>query len=186
MLTLAQKVMASLTPAIAAMARALDGGHDLIHAEALSFELAEWMPRPEAQTAVKGMCAEANATDTSLFNLQHSAFRTSAGRTVWPPPARGNRQRKPSPLQRAYTATDHRKGYGERHPANLAGLCQNTSSRRLPSVRRIEHLVTFPRSLGCRQVVVATAAEVPDPVSGRSIVLDDDVWRQAGHPVCLN
>jgi 3-carboxy-cis,cis-muconate cycloisomerase len=69
MLSLAQEVLAGLTPAGSAMARALDDGHGLIHAEALSFALAEWMPRPEAQAIVKEMCAEAITTGTPLLTL---------------------------------------------------------------------------------------------------------------------
>ena len=74
MLTLAQDVVASLTPAGPAMARALDEGHGLIHAEAISFALAELMPRPEAQAVVKEMCAEATATGTSLLTLAANRF----------------------------------------------------------------------------------------------------------------
>ena len=79
MLSLAQEVMASLTPARSAMARALEEGHGLIHAEALSFALAEWMPRPEAQAVVKGMCAEAIATDTPLLTLAAQRFPQIGG-----------------------------------------------------------------------------------------------------------
>ena len=69
MLSLAQKVLAELTPETSAMTQALDEGHGLIHAEALSFALAEWMPRPEAQAVVKEMCGEATATNTQLLTL---------------------------------------------------------------------------------------------------------------------
>lgn len=51
------------------MAQALADGLDTIHAEALSFALAAHMPRPEAQAAVKTLCAEAVATGTPLRRL---------------------------------------------------------------------------------------------------------------------
>ena len=47
---------AGLQPKPQAMAAALAAGQGLIHAEALSFRLAETMPRPEAQAAVKALC----------------------------------------------------------------------------------------------------------------------------------
>ncbi|MBH0236484.1 lyase family protein [Methylobrevis albus] len=80
MLTLADEIAASLVPDAAAMARALGAGQGLIHAEALSFALAEMMPRPQAQAAVKAMCAEATATATPLLEI---AARHHPG-TDWP------------------------------------------------------------------------------------------------------
>lgn len=74
MLTLAQDLMATLTPVNAAMARALEEGNGLIHAEALSFALAERMPRPDAQALVKQMCAEATASGTPLLILAAQRF----------------------------------------------------------------------------------------------------------------
>ena len=58
-----------LGPQPSAMASALDGGLDMIHAEAMSFALAETLPRPEAQAAVKRLCREALETDTPLRAL---------------------------------------------------------------------------------------------------------------------
>lgn len=74
MLSLAQDIIGNLTPEEAAMARALDDGQGLIYAEALSFALVELMPRPEAQAAVKDMCALATATGTPLLTLAAQHF----------------------------------------------------------------------------------------------------------------
>lgn len=63
--TLAQ----GISPVPQAMARALDEGLDMIHAEAMSFALAEHLPRPEAQAAVKALCREALDTQTPLSAL---------------------------------------------------------------------------------------------------------------------
>ncbi|MEX0368313.1 MAG: adenylosuccinate lyase family protein [Ruegeria sp.] len=49
-----------------AMQAALDSHLGMIHAEALSFALAQHMPRPEAQAATKSLCREANETSTPL------------------------------------------------------------------------------------------------------------------------
>ncbi|EDZ47677.1 3-carboxy-cis,cis-muconate cycloisomerase [Rhodobacterales bacterium Y4I] len=60
---------AGLAPDPEAMAAALSCGLGMIHAEALSFALAEQMPRPEAQAAVKALCREAQASQTPLREL---------------------------------------------------------------------------------------------------------------------
>lgn len=49
-------------------------GLGLIHAEALSFALAEIMPRPEAQTATKALCKEAQETGVTLGKLALKAY----------------------------------------------------------------------------------------------------------------
>ena len=49
----------AMSPDPEAMARGLSQGHGLIFAEALSFALTDRMPRPQAQAAVKALCAEA-------------------------------------------------------------------------------------------------------------------------------
>ncbi|TGD43833.1 hypothetical protein EEB11_07565 [Pseudotabrizicola sediminis] len=61
-LSLANEIAESLVPDGAAMSRLLDDSQGLIHAEALTFALAEQMPRPEAMAAVKEMCREAQAS----------------------------------------------------------------------------------------------------------------------------
>ncbi|ARO15284.1 adenylosuccinate lyase [Ketogulonicigenium robustum] len=73
-LTLARDVVAGLTPDQAAMARNMDAGGGLIHAEAYSFALARHMPRPAAQARVKDLCAEAMARGQSLGALVAAAF----------------------------------------------------------------------------------------------------------------
>ncbi|WP_264211225.1 class-II fumarase/aspartase family protein [Leisingera thetidis] len=60
---------AGLSPDPEAMAAALSGGLDMIHAETLSFALAGQMPRPDAQAAVKALCQEAQAAQTPLREL---------------------------------------------------------------------------------------------------------------------
>ena len=64
-LTLASRI----TPDPAAMARGLEDGLGLIHAETLSFALARLMPRPQAQAQVKTLCAEAIASGVPLPQL---------------------------------------------------------------------------------------------------------------------
>lgn len=58
-----------LSPNPDAMAAALAGGLDMIHAEALSFALAAQLPRPETQAAVKALCREAGDRKTPLRDL---------------------------------------------------------------------------------------------------------------------
>lgn len=73
-LGLALEVVGKLSPNPVAMARnmAADGG--LIHAEALTFALAQTLPRPEAQSAVKRLCHEASETGTRLATLAARDF----------------------------------------------------------------------------------------------------------------
>ena len=68
-MALAQK----MTPEPARMAAPLTDGLGLIHAEALSFALAQSMPRPDAQAATKALCRAANETGTPLPALAHAA-----------------------------------------------------------------------------------------------------------------
>lgn len=74
MLTLASDLLADLVPDAQAMARLLEAGNGVIHAEALSFALAAHMPRPEAQAAVKSLCAEVAATGTPLLQVAASRY----------------------------------------------------------------------------------------------------------------
>ncbi|WP_134679067.1 class-II fumarase/aspartase family protein [Paracoccus ravus] len=73
-LALAEQVIASLSPDADAMARNLNAGGGLIHAEALSFALARHMPRPEAQARIKELCAEAIRAGGSLPDLVRRDF----------------------------------------------------------------------------------------------------------------
>ena len=57
-----------MTPNVARMAAGLEG-LGLIHAEALSFALAEQMPRPDAQAATKQLCQKAQSKGVSLLKL---------------------------------------------------------------------------------------------------------------------
>ncbi len=76
MLALACDLAGRTVPDTAAMARELDGGLGLLYSEALTFALAErcGLPRPEAQTLVKQMCREAEATQTPLAILAARAY----------------------------------------------------------------------------------------------------------------
>ncbi|KIC12567.1 3-carboxy-cis,cis-muconate cycloisomerase [Leisingera sp. ANG-M1] len=64
-----KELCTGLAPNPEAMSAALSGGLGMIHAEALSFALAEKMPRPDAQAAVKALCQEAQSGKTPLPEL---------------------------------------------------------------------------------------------------------------------
>lgn len=66
---IARTLCQSIAPNGDQMRAALDGGLDMIHAESLSFALAELMPRPDAQAAVKTLCLTAKADNTPLRQL---------------------------------------------------------------------------------------------------------------------
>ena len=55
------------------MAQTLTGGRGLIHAEALSFALAQAMPRPQAQAETKALCRKSQETGTELETLARAA-----------------------------------------------------------------------------------------------------------------
>lgn len=74
MLSLAARIAADLVPDPNAMARHLNDGQGLIHAEALAFALADQMPRPAAHAALKDLCAEAIATGTPLLTLASQSY----------------------------------------------------------------------------------------------------------------
>ncbi|MFP4328572.1 MAG: lyase family protein, partial [Paracoccaceae bacterium] len=63
-----------LDPDTQAMARALAAGGGTILAESLSFALAEHMPRPEAQAAVKALCRAADEAGTPLETLARREY----------------------------------------------------------------------------------------------------------------
>lgn len=65
-----------IIPDVTALARGLEDGLGLIHAETTSFILADLMPRPSAQARVKTLCAEALATGTQLPTLTARDFPT--------------------------------------------------------------------------------------------------------------
>ena len=62
-------MLAGLEVDAARMRANLDGTHGLVYAEAISFRLAEEMPRPEAQARVKQWCADALAQGRGLVEL---------------------------------------------------------------------------------------------------------------------
>jgi len=74
MLSLALQIVEDIAPNSPALSRNLDAGYGLIHAEALTFALASRMPRPEAQSLVASLCAEATATNTPLLTLAARRF----------------------------------------------------------------------------------------------------------------
>ena len=68
-LAAASEMLRGLDPDPARMLAGIDDGRGLIHAEALSFALTEYMPRPEAQMQVKALCGEVQAGRGSLREL---------------------------------------------------------------------------------------------------------------------
>ncbi|SEP72118.1 lyase family protein [Thalassovita taeanensis] len=80
-----KSLAASLAPNAPAMAEALTNGLDLIHAEALSFRLAQHMPRPDAQAAIKTLCKQALSTKTPLSTLAAAAYPDIALADVFDP-----------------------------------------------------------------------------------------------------
>lgn len=68
-LSLAAELATRVTPNIDVMARNMDDGTGLIHAEAFSFHLAAKLPRDAAQAAIKALCNEARETGTPLAAL---------------------------------------------------------------------------------------------------------------------
>lgn len=74
MLSLADALAADLSPDPHSMARQLETGQGMIHAEAISFALAEQMPRPQAQAIVKDLCQEAVASNKHILTLALARF----------------------------------------------------------------------------------------------------------------
>ncbi len=92
-LALAVDLVQRLRPDAAAMARGLDDGSGLIRAEELTFALSRHIPRPEAQEAVKKLCAKAKPGGPALGELVAAAFpaldiTTSGGLGTAPDEAR--------------------------------------------------------------------------------------------------
>ena len=73
-LTHARRLSAGLTPQPVRMHNTLDGNLGLIHAEALSFALAEMMPRPEAQAKAKALCRESGEKRIPLQKLAQADY----------------------------------------------------------------------------------------------------------------
>lgn len=73
-LSLAVQISERLTPDARAMSRGLKNNFGLIHAEALTFALAQKMPRPDAQEIIKALCTEARKSSQSLLTLAARDF----------------------------------------------------------------------------------------------------------------
>jgi 3-carboxy-cis,cis-muconate cycloisomerase len=67
-------MLAILTPNPLAMFNNLDDGLGLIYAEGLSFALANHMPRPQAQEAVKSLCTDARTRQRHLRTLTQETW----------------------------------------------------------------------------------------------------------------
>ena len=72
-LTHLQSLTEQMSPNRAAMAATLNSTGGLILAEALSFELAKTMPRPEAQAAAKSLCQAARKEGRPLSEVTRGA-----------------------------------------------------------------------------------------------------------------
>ncbi|KEJ88068.1 lyase family protein [Sulfitobacter donghicola] len=70
----AKRLSAAITPDTSRMAAAMEDGLGLIHAETLSFALAEKMQRPDAQAATKELCQQAQAQQTPLEQVARAAY----------------------------------------------------------------------------------------------------------------
>jgi 3-carboxy-cis,cis-muconate cycloisomerase len=88
-LSLGQELAETVAPVPEAMARNLDDGLGLIHAEALTFALTRSLPRPEAAAAVKALCAEARDRGAHLRDLAVAAHGDDLGQVFAPGGALG-------------------------------------------------------------------------------------------------
>ncbi|KIN61924.1 3-carboxy-cis,cis-muconate cycloisomerase [Sulfitobacter noctilucicola] len=70
----ARALAGGITPQPVQMHAALESNLGLIHAERLSFALADLMPRPDAQATSKALCLEARAKQTPLKSLAMSDY----------------------------------------------------------------------------------------------------------------
>ena len=73
-LAIGEDLARTLAPNIPAMARHIDATGGMIFAEALSFALADAMPRPKAQAAVKKLVAEAHESQQNLAEVAAKAY----------------------------------------------------------------------------------------------------------------
>lgn len=72
-LHIASQLAPKIAPNAEAMQQALDSNLGMIHAEALSFALAQHMPRNEAQAATKALCRDAQDSQTHLAEIVRRA-----------------------------------------------------------------------------------------------------------------
>lgn len=73
-LSQATSLASALQPNSASIAQNLAQDQGLLQAEALSFHLAQSLPRPAAQTAVKSLCTQSAKTGASLSDLARTAY----------------------------------------------------------------------------------------------------------------
>ena len=73
-LTIANDLSATMSPNETALSAQITATNEMIYAEALSFELAKTMPRPDAQAAVKELCQEALAKGSNLITLAQTQY----------------------------------------------------------------------------------------------------------------
>jgi 3-carboxy-cis,cis-muconate cycloisomerase len=86
-LQLAISMVTGLRPVAERMHENLQGRNGLIHAEAISFRLAELMPRPDAQAQVKQLCADAVTQECDLLSLLARDYPQIDWQAVTAPPA---------------------------------------------------------------------------------------------------
>ena len=86
-LAVADDLAQGITPNPDRMRAAIDDGLGLTYAEALSFALAGTMPRPEAQKAVKAVCAEARDSGTPLATLAARHWPETVSASLFTPEA---------------------------------------------------------------------------------------------------
>ena len=86
-LAAANSLATEIAPNPANMAANIDNGRGLIYAEALTFALARQMPRPDAQAAIRSLCAQAMATKTSLPDLSMTKWPDAALAEICTPDA---------------------------------------------------------------------------------------------------
>lgn len=70
----AKGLSGSMTPNTDKMTETLEGGLGLIHAEALSFALANTMQRPQAQSVTKSLCRQAQEESVELEHIARAAY----------------------------------------------------------------------------------------------------------------
>ncbi len=73
-LTISNDLSAAVSPNETALSAQITATNEMIYAEALSFELAKTMPRPEAQATVKQLCQEALTTGSNLIALAQTQY----------------------------------------------------------------------------------------------------------------
>ena len=78
-LSQAKRLASGISPHPVKMHSALHAELGLIHAEALSFALAEFMPRPEAQRITKQLCLDALEKQVPLADLVHADYPSVPG-----------------------------------------------------------------------------------------------------------